>query len=189
MIITPVTSPLARVLQATLFAANRHSGQLREGPQGVPYINHPLAVAECLVTAGVEDPDILAAAMLHDTVEDTDTQISEIETLFGRRVASIVAEVTDDTTLLREERKRRQVTSAPTKSYEAKLCKLADKICNLRDLRDCPPDWSAERIDNYHRFARDVYRGLKGAHAALDNQMDQLLAQHVQAGDKLCTFD
>ena len=142
-----------------------------------------------MVASGLEDPDVLAAALLHDTVEDTDTSPSEIEDLFGPRIASIVAEVTDDKTLPKAERKRLQILSAPTKSYEAKQCKLADKICNLRDLRDCPPNWSAERIDDYYRFAEDVYRGLKGEHAALDNQMDQLLAQHVQAGEKLCTFD
>ena len=185
-----MNADLILILDAASFAANKHRLQRRKDADASPYINHPLSLATILAKeGGVEDAKVIAAALLHDTVEDTDTQISELETLFGRRVASIVAEVTDDTTLLREERKRRQVTSAPTKSYEAKLCKLADKICNLRDLRDCPPDWSAERIDNYHRFARDVYRGLKGAHAALDNQMDQLLAQHVQAGDKLCTFD
>lgn len=108
---TPI--PLAQVLRAAHFAAYRHRDQRREGSQAAPYINHPLAVAVCLVTAGVEDPDILAAALLHDTVEDTDTKNSELETLFGRRVASIIAEVTDDTTLPRDERKCRQVTSAP----------------------------------------------------------------------------
>ena len=184
-----VLTPLAHVLKAALFAADRHRNQRRKGQRGAPYVNHPLAVAECLATAGIEDPDILAAALLHDTVEDTDTSLSELDDSFGPRVASIVAEVTDDTSLPTVERKSRQILSAPTKSYEAKLVKLADKICNLRDLRDCPPDWTTERIDTYYRFARDVYQGLRGAHAALDHQMDHLLTQHAQAGDKLCTFD
>ena len=184
-----VPTPLAHVLKAALFAADRHRNQRRKGHRGAPYINHPLAVAECLATAGIEDPDILAAALLHDTVEDTDTSITELEELFGPRVASIVAEVTDDKTLPKAERKRRQIASAPTKSYEAKLVKLSDKLCNLRDLRDCPPDWSQVRITAYHRFARDVYRGLRGTHSDLDSQMDHVLGQHVQAGDKLCTFD
>ena len=184
-----VPSPLAHVLKAALFAADRHRNQRRKGSRGAPYVNHPLAVAECLATAGIEDPDILAAALLHDTVEDTDTSLAELEELFGQRVASIVAEVTDDKSLPKAERKLRQIANAPTKSHEAKLVKLADKICNLRDLRDCPPDWSPERIADYHRFAKDVYRGLKGTNAALDNQIDHLLAQHAQAGDKLCTFD
>ena len=179
-----------KVFEALAFAAHKHRDQRRKDEGASPYINHPIALANILVNeGGVTDHVVLCAAILHDTIEDTETTYDELLATFGREIADVVAEVTDDTTLLREERKRRQVTSAPTKSYEAKLCKLADKICNLRDLRDCPPDWSAERIDNYHRFARDVYRGLKGAHAALDNQMDQLLAQHVQAGDKLCTFD
>ena len=109
--------------------------------------------------------------------------------MFGPRVASIVSEVTDDKSLPKAERKRRQVTNAPTKSYEAKLVKLADKICNLRDLRDCPPDWTTERIDAYHRFAREVYRGLIGTHTALDFAIDELMAQQMQAGEKLCVFD
>ena len=184
-----VPSPLANVLKAALFAADRHCNQRRKGHRGAPYINHPLAVAECLATAGIEDPDILAAALLHDTVEDTDTSLSEIEELFGPRVASIVAEVTDDKSLPKAERKLRQIASAPTKSHEAKLVKLADKICNLRDLRDCPPDWSEDRINAYHRFARDVYRGLRGEQPDLDEAMERLLLEKVLPGDKLCTFD
>ena len=186
---TTSPSPLALVLKAALFAADRHRDQRRKGDRGAPYVNHPMAVAECLVTAGIEDPDILAAALLHDTVEDTDTSFAELEELFGPRVASIVAEVTDDKTLLKAERKRRQIASAPTKSYEAKLVKLSDKLCNLRDLRDCPPDWSEDRINAYHRFARDVYLGLRGTHSDLDSQMDHVLAQHLQASDKICVFD
>ena len=173
-----VPSPLALVLRAAMFAADRHRNQRRRGPKGAPYINHPLAVAECLVTAGVEDPDILTAALLHDTVEDTETSPAEIEELFGPRVASIVAEVTDNKKLSKAERKRRQIANSSNKSYEAKFVKLADKICNLRDLRDCPPNWGQVRIDAYHQFARDVYCGLRGAHATLDSHMDDVLDQH-----------
>ena len=183
------TSPMAKVLHAAAFAAQRHSDQRRKGKLAAPYINHPIAVAACLADAGVEDADILAAALLHDTVEDTDTSPEELKQLFGVRVASIVAEVTDDKSLPKAERKRRQIASAPTKSHEAKLVKLADKICNLRDLRDCPPNWTVDRIAAYHRFARDVYRGLRGTHSALDSQMDMVLGQYQLAGDKLCTFD
>lgn len=176
-------TPLAKVLKAALFAADRHRNQRRKGRRGAPYINHPLSVADCLVTAGIEDEDILVAALLHDTVEDTDTSLTELDQLFGSRVASIVAEVTDDKNLAKAERKRRQIKNAPTKSREAKLVKLADKICNLRDLKDCPPDWPEVRIGAYHRFARDVYQGLKGANADLDSQMDWLLARHGLAND------
>lgn len=96
-----ITSPTAQVLQAAAFAAERHSNQRRKGKRAAPYINHPIAVAACLADAGVEDPDILAAALLHDTVEDTDTSLEELQQLFGARVASIVAEVTDDKALPR----------------------------------------------------------------------------------------
>ena len=180
------TTQMAKVLRAAAFAAQRHSDQRRKGNRAAPYINHPIAVATCLADAGVEDADILAAALLHDTVEDTDTSLEEIGQLFGPRVASIVAEVTDDKSLPKAERKRRQIASAPTKSHEAKLVKLADKICNLRDLRDCPPDWSEDRINAYHRFARDVYRGLRGEQPDLDEAMERLLLEKVLPGDKLC---
>ena len=183
------TSPMAKVLHAAAFAAQRHSDQRRKGKRAVPYINHPIAVSACLADVGVEDADILAAALLHDTVEDTNTSLAELEELFGQRVASIVAEVTDDKSLPKAERKRRQIASAPTKSHEAKLVKLADKICNLRDLRDCPPDWSEDRINAYHRFARDVYRGLRGEQPDLDEAMEGLLLENVLPGDRVCTFD
>lgn len=171
------TSPMARVLQAAAFAAERHSNQRRKGKQAAPYINHPIGVASCLADAGVEDPDILAAALLHDTVEDTDTSLEELEQLFGARVAGIVAEVTDDKSLPKAERKRLQILTASKKSIEAKQLKLADKICNLRDLRDNPPHWNDERINAYYRFAEDVAEGLAGCHTSLEATMNDLLAQ------------
>lgn len=187
MTTTTPPSPLALVLKAALFAADRHRNQRRKGHRGAPYINHPLAVAECLVTAGIHDPEILAAALLHDTVEDTDTSPAELQHLFGERVASIVAEVTDDKSLPKAERKRRQIVSAPTKSYEAKLVKLSDKLCNLQDLRDCPPNWSGDRISAYYRFAQDVYRGLRGTHPDLDSLMEHVFAEQLQSSNKHCS--
>lgn len=175
------TSPMARVLQAAAFAAERHSNQRRKGKQAAPYINHPIGVASCLADAGVEDPVILAAALLHDTVEDTDTSLEELEQLFGARVAGIVAEVTDDKSLPKAERKRLQILTASKKSIEAKQVKLADKICNLQDLRDNPPNWNDERINAYYRFADDVARGLAGCHVGLENALTELVTQRTVA--------
>lgn len=178
------TSPMAQVLRAAAFAAERHSDQRRKGTRAAPYINHPIGVASCLADAGVADPDILVAALLHDTVEDTDTSLEELEQLFGTRVASIVAEVTDDKALPKAERKRLQILTASKKSIEAKQVKLADKICNLRDLRDNPPNWNKERISDYFRFAEDVSRGLAGCHAGLENVLTALMSQRsVVLGD------
>lgn len=82
---------------------------------------------------------VLQAALLHDTVEDTDTTPAELEAKFGPIVARIVQEVTDDKSLPKQERKRQQVEHAPHCSHQAKLVKLADKLYNLRDLNRCTP--------------------------------------------------
>ena len=127
-------SELTLVLKALEFAAHKHRDQRRKDPAASPYINHPIALANVLVNeGGVTDVEVLAAALLHDTVEDTATTPEELEEQFGARIARIVAEVTDDKALPKAERKRLQVVHAAELSREAKLVKLADKICNLRD--------------------------------------------------------
>jgi hypothetical protein len=138
----------ARLLKAICFAAEKHKFQRRKDAEETPYINHPLGVALILVNDGdIEDVVTLMAAVLHDTVEDTDCSFEEIEKEFGPAVASIVREVTDDKSLAKEERKRLQVVHAPKKSKEAKLVKLADKIYNLRDLKRCiPVGWTDDRV-------------------------------------------
>jgi guanosine-3',5'-bis(diphosphate) 3'-pyrophosphohydrolase len=139
----------ARILHATHFSAIKHTEQRRKDPTGTPYINHPIGVAHTLVALGgiLSNPKIHAetailAALLHDTVEDTDTTLEEVEREFGPRVRAVVAEVTDDKALSRNERKLKQVMDAPHKSIEAKSVKLADKLYNLRDLtRATPVGW------------------------------------------------
>src|SRR5688500_14203977 len=135
---------IALIMDAASFAADRHRGQRRKDAEASPYINHPLALARILANeGGVTDTAVLVAALLHDTVEDTETTIEEIEARFGPEVAGIVAEVTDDKSLAPAERKRLQVVKAASKSDGAKLVKLADKTCNLRDLGATPPvEWS-----------------------------------------------
>lgn len=168
---------LALVLRAAAFAADRHRRQRRKDADASPYINHPLAVAHLLAGCGVGDPVVLCAALLHDTIEDTETSRDELEAAFGRAVADVVAEVTDDTTLPRAERKARQVASAPAKSPRAKLVKLADKSCNLRDIAASPPaDWSPERRRAYFDFAAEVAVGLRGINPALDAAFDEASA-------------
>jgi len=165
---------IAFILRAASFAADKHRNQRRKDAAASPYINHPLSLAAILADeGGVTDPAILAAALLHDTVEDTETTIDELETLFGNNVAAIVAEVTDDKTLDKAERKRLQVEKAATKSAGAKLVKLADKISNLRDIADCPPtNWSDERRSEYVSWAIEVVAGLRGVHPGLEGVFD-----------------
>ncbi len=136
-------TPTQLLLRAMTFAAEKHKNQSRKNAGGTPYINHPLAVAELLAReGGVVDISVLVAAVLHDTIEDTETTSDELKNLFGPEVAEVVAEVTDDKSRPKAERKRLQVEHAARLSTRAKLVKLADKICNVRDVADDPPkDW------------------------------------------------
>jgi guanosine-3',5'-bis(diphosphate) 3'-pyrophosphohydrolase len=167
-------SELALLLRALAFAAHKHRDQRRKDPEASPYINHPIALADVLVNEGaVRDVEVLCAALLHDTVEDTATTLQELQEVFGARVARIVAEVTDDQKLPKAERKRLQVERAAGLSPEAKLVKLADKICNLRDVAERPPaSWDLARRREYFDWAKRVVDGLRGAHPALEASFD-----------------
>ncbi|WP_344707157.1 HD domain-containing protein [Sphingomonas swuensis] len=168
---------LVTILDAADFAAHKHRNQRRKGAEASPYINHPLALARTLASAGITETTVLCAALLHDAVEDTETSFGELEERFGQQIASIVREVTDDKSILKSERKRLQVETAPKKSREAKLVKLADKISNLRDiLSDPPTDWPTERKLDYFEWAGKVVHGCRGTHAELETEFDALLA-------------
>lgn len=166
---------LKLVLRAAEFAADRHRRQRRKDAEASPYINHPLTVAAILAQeGGVTKVTVLAAALLHDTIEDTETSIVEIEQLFGREVAVIVAEVTDDKSLPKEERKRLQIERVHRKSEGAKLVKLADKIANLRDINNRPPaDWDDKRRRDYFDWSRRVIDGLRGVSPTLEAAFDE----------------
>jgi len=166
---------IASILRAAAFAAERHRDQRRKGKDASPYINHPLALARLLADeCGEHDPKVLVAALLHDTVEDTATTLVEVEQLFGAEVAAIVREVTDDKSLPKAERKRLQVERAAHASRAARLVKLADKICNLRDLSSAPPtDWTRERLREYFDWAKAVVDRIRGTHPQLEALFDQ----------------
>jgi guanosine-3',5'-bis(diphosphate) 3'-pyrophosphohydrolase len=130
-----VTSSAANLLRAASFAAHKHRDQRRKDVEASPYINHPIAVATVLaIEGGVTDEPILVAALLHDTVEDTATTFEELEQEFGRDVAELVREMTDDKSLDKDVRKQLQIAHAPAASSPAKQIKIADKICNIRDI-------------------------------------------------------
>ena len=153
-----MSSPTAHLLEAIAFAAAKHRDQRRKDPEASPYINHPIALAHLLATTGgVDDMVVLQAAILHDTMEDTQTVYTELLDRFGKEVADVVAEVTDDKSLPKEQRKELQVTHAPHASRQAALVKLADKICNLRDIAASPPSgWSLQRQRDYFDWAKRV---------------------------------
>jgi GTP diphosphokinase / guanosine-3',5'-bis(diphosphate) 3'-diphosphatase len=167
---------LAKLLQALKFAADKHRDQRRKGAHQPPYINHPIEVVEQLVRVGkVSDINILLAAALHDTVEDTDTTFEEIETMFGKRVSEIVAEVTDDKSLPKAERKQKQIEHAPHLSAEAKQIKLSDKISNIREIGiDPPADWDKQRKLDYFTWGEKVINaGLRGVNSDLEKLFDE----------------
>ena len=161
---TRVEKDLALLLRALAFAAHKHRDQRRKDAEASPYINHPIALAEVLTgEGGVADIDVLAAALLHDTIEDTATTLAELREHFGERIAGMVAEVTDDKDLPKAERKRLQIEHAAGISPGAKLVKLADKICNLRDVAERPPaKWDLDRRREYFEWAKRVIDGLRG---------------------------
>ena len=165
---------LALLFRALAFAAHKHRDQRRKDAEASPYINHPIALAEVLAGEGaVTDVEVLAAALLHDTIEDTDTSRAELEREFGARIAAMVAEVTDDKNLPKADRKRLQIEHAAGLSQGAKLVKLADKICNLRDVADRPPaQWDLARRQEYFEWAKRVIDGLRGAHPKLEAAFD-----------------
>ena len=168
---------LRRIFRAASFAAKQHRGQKRKGADADPYINHPLEVANLLTdVGGIEDPDIITAALLHDTVEDTGVSHEEIEKEFGSAVARYVREVTDDKSLPKQDRKRLQVEHAPHLSSGAKQIKLADKISNIRDVSASPPEgWDLQRRREYIDWGENVVTGLRGANAALEALFDEVV--------------
>jgi guanosine-3',5'-bis(diphosphate) 3'-pyrophosphohydrolase len=172
---------VSKILEAARFAARKHDGQVRKGLEPEPYIVHPLEVAYLLTDVGcVEDPDIVIAALLHDTIEDTETTAGEITELFGERVTSIVLEVTDDKSLPKQTRKELQVEHGPHLSVEAKQLKICDKISNIKDIIENPPDWSYERKIEYVEWGERVFAGLKGVNEKLERQFAETVAEARQ---------
>ncbi len=167
-----------QLLRALAFAAEKHRHQRRKDADASPYINHPILVAAVLATeGGVSDETMLVAAVLHDTVEDTQTTFEELAERFNSEVAELVGELTDDKALPKHERKRLQITHAAHSSHRAKQLKVADKICNVRDVTVCPPaDWSVQRRIEYLSWAIEVVAGCRGVNGALERAFDGAIA-------------
>jgi len=173
---TETLLPQVELLRAVSFAAERHRDQKRKGKDKSPYINHPIAVAETLASAGISDLATLQAAILHDTIEDTETTADELEKLFGAEVRDLVVEVTDDKTLCKRDRKLLQIEHGPHLSEKAKMIKIADKICNIYDVIHVPPtDWSLECKVEYLDWAEKVVAGCRGVDERLEERFDEVL--------------
>jgi guanosine-3',5'-bis(diphosphate) 3'-pyrophosphohydrolase len=170
---------VALLIRAIEFAARKHRLQRRKDAEASPYINHPVALMSVLcVEAGVCDVEILCAAALHDTIEDTQTTRNEISREFGKKIADIVAEMTDDKSLPKDKRKQLQIETAPHKSPGASLVTMADKIANLRDVAANPPaGWSLKRRQDYFVWAKAVVEKLPGTHPLLRELFEVAYAQ------------
>ena len=167
---------LKLLLKALAFAASKHKDQRRKDVQASPYINHPISLANILCNeAHITDINVVCAALLHDTIEDTDTSEEELEQEFGSDIRDIVLAVSDDKTLEKSERKQRQIDHAKQLSHEAKLVKLADKISNLRDISESPPaEWSLERRQEYFDWAKSVIDQIRGTNEPLESIFDEI---------------
>ncbi|ETN83878.1 HD domain protein [Necator americanus] len=172
---------IALIMKANDFAARRHRFQKRKDHAGTPYINHPIGVAYILTNeAKVFDAATLAAALLHDTVEDTKTTLEEIKEQFGQEVHDIVKECTDDKSLPKDVRKRAQIENGPKHSHKAKLVHLADKLYNLRDLeRAAPVGWDRRSVKEYFKWSKQVIAGMKGTNENLEILLDDIINKHL----------
>lgn len=167
------------ITRAVHYAAVHHKDQHRKGPDLEPYVNHLAEVAAYVAAAdAAPDAEVIAAAYLHDTIEDTAVTHENLVHAFGRRIADIVAEVTDDKSLPKAERKRRQLEHAPHLSFEARLIKIADKTSNVRSVvHEAPKDWSRERMVEYVAWARSVVDAIRGTDARLEDTFDRISAE------------
>jgi (p)ppGpp synthase/HD superfamily hydrolase len=174
-----MTSDVLLITRAVHFAAVHHKDQHRKGADHDPYMNHLAEVAAYVATADAKpDAEVIAAAYLHDTVEDTAVSHDDLVHGFGRRVADIVAEVTDDKSLPQDERKRLQIEHAATLSHAARLIKIADKTSNVRSVVHGPPkDWSRERLVGYVAWARAVVDRIRGTDARLEDTFDRIASE------------
>ena len=162
------------ILQAATFAAEKHAAQKRKGAAAEPYVNHLLEVAHLISTALSEpDTNLVIAALLHDTIEDAGVTKEELIQAFGTDVADLVAEVTDDKSLPKAERKSLQIVHAAKISVRAQAIKLADKISNLRGILNSPPmDWGFQRRREYFEWAKQVVDGLSTPNQILKAKFD-----------------
>ena len=171
------------ILKAVHFSAQKHSTQRRKDENASPYINHPISVALAIAQiGGVDDPEILAAALLHDTFEDTETTPEELEDEFGKKVCEYVLDVTDDKTLPKDERKRRQIEHAKKISNGAALIKLGDKISNVTDVINNPPeDWDNNRRKEYLDWAEKVIENCPKVNDKMENKFQEIIKQGREA--------
>jgi guanosine-3',5'-bis(diphosphate) 3'-pyrophosphohydrolase len=170
-------SEIPQFIEALYFAAEKHRDQRRKNRGQTPYINHPIELTYLLSTVGrITDREILIAAVLHDTIEDTATTPEEIEEIFGEKVKSLVLEVTDDKSVPKGKRKEQQLLGADKLTVEARLIRIADKISNVTDLGNSPPmGWTQKRKLHYLDWTEKVVNKIAGTNTELETLYFQRL--------------
>jgi GTP diphosphokinase / guanosine-3',5'-bis(diphosphate) 3'-diphosphatase len=168
---------IALMIKALAFSAGKHRDQRQDDAAASPYINHPIALANLLIEVGVTDNKVICAALLHDTLEDTATTYAELKAHFGKKISDTVLAVSDDKSLSDAERRRIQIAHAKTANKRAKLVKLADKTCNLRDIIHSPPvGWNMKRKRDYFDWAKAVVDEMRGVNKKLEKAFDKAYA-------------
>ena len=175
----------ATILKAAAFAELKHRGQTRKDDARTPYIVHPLNVARIIASAGEDvSAEVIMAALLHDTIEDTDATEAELVEQFGREVTDMVLEVTDDKSLKKQERKAAQIRKAATLSDGAGLVKLGDKISNVTDVVCNPPvGWDLQRRLEYVEWAVSVAKNVAPGRRHFMQSLNQLREKFKAVGN------
>jgi len=170
------------ILRAASFAAKAHASQRRKGLAGIPYVNHVIEVAALVAETGGTDEEV-AAALLHDVVEDSEVAIAEISDRFGAVVATLVSGLTDDPAwhgLPRTERKAAQAARLKDKPAAVRRIKIADQTANLRDIARDPHAWASGDALEYINCAKNVVEACRGLSVALEVEFDNALSAAMQ---------
>lgn len=181
---------LIELFEALSFSADKHRLQKRKDATGTPYINHPLGVARNIAfldsLTGKEKSDIINGAILHDTIEDTDTTYEEIQIRFNKEVADIVQEVTNKKELSSEESKKYELERAKTLSLPASLIRISDKIENIKDINNLQPvNWEKWRKINYCEWAKALVDNIKIEHVAVKQLKNLFLQRYYETLNSL----
>lgn len=166
---------LPLVIEALSISIEAHRGQYRR--DGRSYIEHPVEVAHLLCSAGIDDPTVIAGGLLHDAIEDGPAHIPAlIRNGVGSDVYDLVMTVTDDTSLMSDQRKANQLIKLANADGRALLIKLADRISNLASPR---PDWARNRRLAYADHSRALAAYFSGLNGYLEHLLWERLCQPI----------
>jgi guanosine-3',5'-bis(diphosphate) 3'-pyrophosphohydrolase len=169
-------APHRRIAAALLYAIEKHGAQQRG--DGSPYIAHPIRVAESVRSiAGVQDPEVVMAALMHDLIEDTAVEYDDLLRRFGQRVADLVAILSGDMRLPKPARRAEVVERIRTAEGAAKIVRLADRLDNLLDMASFSP----ARKREYVAGSKRILEACQGANAALESALAGAIARQEAA--------